>query len=86
MPLMQHLSVRYINRLFPWILIIWIGLELKGYYWILSVFLLLSLYRNRSFLLLFFSFTRNVLLSASLLAFSLSLLPALAWAWLLRAR
>ena len=58
---------------------IWIGLQLKGYYWILSAFLLLSLYRNRASLLLFFSFARNVLLSAFLLTFSLALFAAAAF-------
>lgn len=79
MPLIQHLFVRHINRFFPWILIIWIGLQLKGYYWILAVSLLLLLYRNRAFLLLFFSLTRNILLSAFLLALSLSLFGAAAF-------
>ena len=76
MPLMHRFSVSYINRLLPLVLMIWIGLQLKGYYWILAVFLLLSLYRNRASLPLFFSFTRNVLLSSFLLTFSLALLAA----------
>jgi len=76
MPLIHCFSVSHINRLFPLILTIWIGLQLKGYYWILAVFLLFSLYRNRASLPLFFSFTRNVLLSALLLIFSLALLAA----------
>jgi len=76
---MRHFFLRSINRLFPLILMIWIGLQLKGYYWILSAFLLLSLYRNRASLLLFFSFTSNVLLSVFLLIFSLTLLAAAAF-------
>ena len=76
---MHPFSVSCINRLTPLVLTIWIGLQLKGYYWILAVFLLLSLYRNRAFLPLFFSFTRNVLLSAFLLIFSLALLAAAAF-------
>ena len=76
---MHRFSVSYINRLFPLILTIWIGLQLKGYYWILAVFLFLSIYRNRASLPLFFSFTRNVLLSALLLIFSLALLAAAAF-------
>ena len=75
---MYPFLVRSIKRLFPSILMIWVGLELKGYYWILTVLLLLSLYRYRASLLLFFSFARNVLLSAFLLTFSLALLTAAA--------
>ena len=75
---MHRFFVMSINKFFPLILMIWIGLHLKGYYWILALFLLFSLYRNRAFLLLFFSFTRNVLLSAFLLTFSLALAAACA--------
>ena len=76
---MYRLSIGYLNGFFPLVLMIWIGLQLKGYYWILAAFLLLSLYRNRASLLLFFSFTRNALLSAFLLTFSLALFAAAAF-------
>ena len=79
MPLASASFLRYSNRLFPPILIIWIGLQLKGYYWIFTILLLLLLYRNRARLVLFFSLTRNVLLSAFLLIFSVSLLAAAAF-------
>lgn len=76
---MHLFSTRRINGLLPLILMIWIGLQLKGYYWLLTIFLLVSLYRNRESLLLFFSFTHNILLSAFLFTFSLSLLIASAF-------
>ena len=76
---MHRLSIRYLNGFLPLVLMIWIGLQLKGYYWILAAFLLLSLYRNRASLLLFFSSTRNALLSAFLLTFSLALFAAAAF-------
>ena len=79
MPLASASFLRYSNRLFPPILIIWIGLQLKGYYWALTVLLFLSIYRNRDSLPLFFSFRRNVLLSAFLSTFSLALLISAAF-------
>ena len=79
MPLVHRFFVRYINRFFPLIFVLWIGLQLKGYYWILAVFLPISLYRNRASLLLFLSFTRNALLSVLLLTLSLALLAAAAF-------
>ena len=79
MPLVHRFFARHINRFFPLIFVVWIGLQLKGYYWILAVLLPLSLYRSRASLLLFFSFTRNVLLSVFLLILSLTLLTAAAF-------
>ena len=79
MPLMQPFFARFKNRFFPLISMIWIGLQLKGYYWILTGLLLLSLFRTRESFLLFLSYTRNVILSAFLLTFSISLLAAAAF-------
>ena len=79
MPLVHRFFARHINRFFPLIFVVWIGLQLKGYYWILAVLLPLSLYRSRASWLLFFSFTRNVLLSVFLLILSLALLTAAAF-------
>lgn len=76
---MNLLSARYIDRIFPLILMVWIGLQLKGYYWVLAVSLLFLLYCNRAYLLLFLSFRRNFFPSVFLLTFSLALLAAAAF-------
>ena len=79
MPLIQPFFARLNNRFFPLISVIWIGLQLRGYYWILTGVLLLTLFRTRETWLLFFSYTRNIILSALLLILSLSLLVAAAF-------
>ena len=76
---MKTFLARFNIGFFPLISVIWIGLQLKGCYWLLTGLLLLSLFHTRDTLLLFFSFKRNVILSAFLLTFSLSLLTAAAF-------
>ena len=75
---MRFFPARYESIFLPFVLVVWIGLQLEGYYWLLLVLTLLSLVRERDSLRFFFSCKRNLLLSAFLLIFSLSLLTAAA--------
>lgn len=75
---MPHLLSRLKNGVLLLISVVWIGFQMKGYYWLFFALLLLSVSSLRDLLPLFFSYTRNILLSVFLLIFSLSLLAAAA--------
>lgn len=73
---MSPLLPRLENLILLLISVAWIGLQIKGYYWIFVALLLFSVFSLRDFLPSFFVCTRNVVLSVFLLIFSLSLLAA----------
>ena len=78
MPLKKFLNHKTRIQIKDLIPVLWIGFQLKAYYWILIVVLFLALCRMHDTLFNFFSSFRQLLMSALLLVFSLSLLASAA--------
>ena len=76
MPVVRFLSPQFQSRLLPTLSVVWLGLQLKGSYWLLSLLLCGILVGLKRFVCSRLLVTRQVYLAAFLLIFSVSLLSS----------
>ena len=76
MPLMPRLASFFQIKYLYCVPLIWISLQLKGYYWLLLLLLLFALFRLKDSLANIVFVGRQSVLTALLLVFSFSLLTA----------